>query len=566
MSYQVLARKYRPQTFDDVVAQEHVTRTIRNALKHDRVGSGYLFCGPRGTGKTTTARILAKSLNCTGGPTDTPCGACSNCIEIARGVSLDVLEIDAASNTGVDDIRSLREHVRYMPSSGAKRIYIIDEVHRLSGAAFDALLKTLEEPPEHVIFIFATTEVLKVPDTILSRTQRFDFRAVTTEKLVGNLQHIAKAEKLHVEPAALDLIARKADGSVRDSLSLLDQVVAYAEGEIDKATVIEALGIIDRQIVFDLIEAIALEDRRKALLLVRNVVEGGAEVKEFVNELLDHLRILLILNADKDASDLAGVARDELERYRGQGANFSTGDLLRLMKMTTDLHADLKSGLDERLVLEIMAVKMAELEATVRFEDIVAYLRQQPQSSTANGLDLFGGSQKKKNGEPQTMQAARHVTEKTSSVEQTDTGQASYSRRVNTAIVENDWSRFLSLLRQRKPMLASQLGMAKLGGVENNRIRLVFPASSATSRQILEKPANLRFITSLVSEQYKAPLQFQIEVSSDEKADVPAAEISRAGPDTQALIDRSPRLKALLEKVEGEIIGIQKVNNGKNNE
>jgi len=218
MVYQVFARKYRPPTFEDVVAQTHVTRTLQNAIRNNRVGSGYLFCGPRGTGKTTTARLLAKALNCVNGPTPTPCGECPACHDITAGSSLDVLEIDAASNTGVDDMRALRERINLTPAGGKKKIYIIDEVHRLSGAAFDALLKTLEEPPEHVVFIFATTEPIKVPETILSRTQRFDFKRVSTSDLAGHMKNIAGRENIAIEDAALALLARRGDGSVRDSL------------------------------------------------------------------------------------------------------------------------------------------------------------------------------------------------------------------------------------------------------------------------------------------------------------------------------------------------------------
>ncbi len=394
MSYIVLARKHRPQQFEDVVGQEHVTRTLRNAVRNDRIGSGYLFCGPRGTGKTTCARLLAKALNCANGPTPDPCGECPNCIEITKGSSLDVLEIDAASNTGVDDVRTLRENVRYLPTSGNKRIYIIDEVHRLSGAAFDALLKTLEEPPEHVLFIFATTEPMKVPETILSRTQRFDFKRVSTTDLIGNLKRIAEKEKLDIDDVAIGLLARKADGSVRDSLSLLDQIAAYAGGAIGEAEVIEALGLVDRQMLFDFTSGIASKENIKVLDLVRRVLEAGIDARDFVAEFLEHLRILLVLATDKSAGDLLNLNESELDEYRQQADFFSVGDVIRLMKMSADLNRDLKdSGLDERLLMEMTAVKMAEMESTVRFEDVLAMIGQNP---GAGEPDLFAGGQKKR--------------------------------------------------------------------------------------------------------------------------------------------------------------------------
>src|SRR5205814_1821668 len=279
MSYLVLARKYRPQRFDELVGQEHVARTLTNAIALGRVHHAYLFTGARGVGKTSAARILAKALCCVQGPTATPCGVCDFCREIASGQSVDVLEIDGASNTGVDDVRQLREGVRYLPSKGKRKVYIIDEVHMLSPSAFNALLKTLEEPPPHVVFIFATTEVHKIPVTILSRTQRFDFKLISTARLTEHLAGVLKAEKIDADEDAVRVIARQAAGSVRDGLSLLDQVIAYVgDSKLTRDIVAEVLGVADRRLLVELAGGVLARDAGATLRTLARAADGGIDL------------------------------------------------------------------------------------------------------------------------------------------------------------------------------------------------------------------------------------------------------------------------------------------------
>ena len=567
MSYQVLALKYRPQSFDDVVAQDHVTKTLRNSLTNNRIGSGYLFCGPRGTGKTTTARILAKALNCVNGPTATPCGECPNCKEITAGSSLDVLEIDAASNTGVDDVRTLRENVRYMPTSGKKRIYIIDEVHRLSGAAFDALLKTLEEPPPHVLFVFATTEPLKVPETILSRTQRFDFKRVSVVDLAGNLKRIAEAEGIEISEDALRLLARKADGSVRDSLSLMDQIAAFAGTRISEQDVIEGLGLVHKQFLVDFTTAIAGKDSKQILRLVKDLIDGGVDVADFVTELLEHFRIMLVLAADEGSGELLSLADDELQGYKEQATYFSVGDLLRLIKMGADLNLELKSGLSERLVLEMTAVKMAQMEATVVFQEVIERLSNQPASGVgANGSpDLFPTTEKKK-CDPTTSPAPSERGDKLTFVRKQTEDQGipaaepfSATRSLNVPILKKGWQGYLRSLRQTSPMLASQMGMTEIREVSDNKILFAFAASEQIPKQLVEKPENLKLITTTMREHYGANLSIRFTV--DEAREKPSETDKKPngnGVDVTNLVENSPRLKMILEKVNGEIIGVKK--------
>ena len=548
MSYQVFARKYRPQTFEEIVAQEHVTRTLQNAVRNNRVASAYLFCGQRGTGKTTTARVLAKAINCVEGPTPNPCGKCSNCKEIAAGSSLDVLEIDAASNTGVDDVRTLRENVRYLPTGGKKRIYIIDEVHRLSKPAFDALLKTLEEPPPHVIFMFATTEPWNVPDTILSRTQRFDMKRVSTSELMAHVRKVAKAESLEIDDPALMTLCRKADGSVRDALSLLDQLAAFAQGAIDEKIVIQTLGLVDRGTQFDYVETLHRQDRHQALSIVQDVLKSGTDAADFVTELLEHLRILVLLASDTPAREMADFTAEEMKRYRQQAGQFSVGDLLRFIKVALELHGDLRGGLDEQLLLEVAAVKMAEMESTVALGEVLQKLRSGLPPAAAAGSAAPAENEKKKpsdSGHTIATPARRAGPSGTRPTPPTslETAQAR-------------WPEFLAALRNENAMLASQLSTAHLHRLDGHRLTAVFAGSGMVAHQVVTKQANRDLIGDVLKQQYGPAMTITFEIDTSRPVTPPA---EAHGPaEANHILARSERLRRLVEKVDGVVIGVKK--------
>ncbi len=375
MSYFAMARRYRPQTFSDVAAQSHITETLKRALAADRVAPAYLFTGPRGSGKTTVARILAKAVNCDAVREGEPCAACEACRSIADGRSMDVLEIDGASNNSVDDVRELRENVGYAASApGKRKVYIIDEVHMLSTGAFNALLKTLEEPPAHVLFVFATTEPRKVPQTILSRCQRFDFRRLLTEEIRERLERICKKEKVDIDAAALFVVAKRADGSMRDGMSLLDQVISSTSGSIREKQVAEVLGLVREEIYIDLTAAILEHDPVRALELLHAALREGSDPAGFALGLVEHLRNLLLMAVDPKLESSVQLGDAHLERVRELSQRFRTEDILYLLNRAAQVYEDARNLSNPSVVLEAALVELAHFESRVVLREVLERL------------------------------------------------------------------------------------------------------------------------------------------------------------------------------------------------
>jgi DNA polymerase III subunit gamma/tau len=391
MSYLVIARKWRPRNFSEVIGQQHVTRTLGSAITHDRIAHAYIFSGPRGVGKTSIARILAKSLNCKSGPTTNPCGECSSCVQVQDGNNFDVIEIDGASNNSVNDVRELRNNVKYGPSEFRWKVYIIDEVHMLSTSAFNALLKTLEEPPPQTVFIFATTELHKLPLTVLSRCQRFDFKRLKPVEIEQSLGKICEAESRNIEDRTLRLIARRADGGMRDAQSLLDQVLSFSEADIKHDEVIQALGLVDQERVCELLDLILKRDAAGVFSLARTINSAGADMSEYLLQLAETIRNLLLIRLDIEAAE-EELAEEQLESLKPFASGFSESDLLRLLSFLGIQLGEFKRSTNQRLHFELCLLRMVNLADSLEVGDLIRTLSGMPPESLGKMKPAFDSS------------------------------------------------------------------------------------------------------------------------------------------------------------------------------
>lgn len=375
-NFVVTARKWRPRRFEDVVGQEHITGTLKNAIKENRIAHAYLFTGPRGVGKTTTARILAKTLNCENRKNSEPCNECEMCKSIQNSQLIDIIEIDAASNRGIDEIRSLRDSVKYAPSRGRYKVYIIDEVHMLTKESFNAFLKTLEEPPEHIIFIFATTDVHKLPLTIISRCQRYDFRRIQLEKIKETLKMIADEEKIKIDDKTLTIIAKKADGALRDAESYFDQVVAFSKGKIDSELVTQMLNLIDEELYFNISDAVISKDFKIVFETSEKIYENGWDFSDFLEGLIEHFRNILsaIVTNLTDAIETADIYKERYLNYEGK---FSESDILRILNFLNKSQQELRFSQNQKLKIEIILSHLIALESSKSISELISEMKSE---------------------------------------------------------------------------------------------------------------------------------------------------------------------------------------------
>lgn len=504
-----LYRKYRPITFDDVVGQSHVTRTLANAIRQDRVSHAYLFAGPRGTGKTSTAKILAMALNCESGDgraTIEPDGTCTHCAAIRRGSSLDVLEIDAASNRGIDEIRDIRDRVNFAPVEGRMKVYIVDEVHMLTPEAFNALLKMLEEPPAHVVFVLATTEPHKVLPTILSRCQRFDFRRPSAQEIGAVLAMVADREGIDVTESALSVIARAAGGSFRDAVSTLDQLSAYCEGKISLQDALTLLGVAEQDLLFELVDVVDERDTKAALLFVERLAQSGSDLNQFLKDMLGHLRDLYVVRHTVEPPDSIVSSEEHLGHLRSQANRVPTAEMVAFIDLVGDAQRAIRQGADPRLELELALIKLTRPDADATLRGVLARLEK----LEAGGGTDHGPAPNRSVATSGTRSAPDEpAPEKKPTAAPADQGdrgspeeRPSQGPTIKPTVehLTRAWPAILDGVKRQRPSLYAVLSEAKPESIENDVLTLKFPAGADFPAKQATKSDNALFLSDVLAE------------------------------------------------------------------
>jgi len=525
MSYLVLARKYRPQTFEQVIAQAHITRTLTNAIATDRVAHAILFSGPRGTGKTTVARILAKALNCKQGPTSVPCNVCRSCQEITGGHGVDVFEIDGASNNSVDQVRELRENIKYMPAHSTFKIYIIDEVHMLSGAAFNALLKTLEEPPSHILFMFATTEPHKIPITILSRCQRHEFRRINLDAISKHMAWICEQESFEISDQSLGLIAREAGGSMRDALSLLDQIMTCTQGSLTHEQVLDLLGVIDRKMIYDLSQAVLSTDIPAVLDVLDDIYDRGHDMKKLYADLLEHFRNLLVATLGEKVEKLIDLPSAEIEQLVNQAGLVSAGALNQIFdrlfkeEVTVRLSPQPKMALEMALIRLLQAGPVLPIDVLIdKLDDLrqeMLAFGQRPQSDPpppAKSPDILQAPPVRSRMQPSSA-ASKEAPDST------DGGSESVAPTVGPLKeLTGRWKQVIETIARKNPSLAANLAKCQIKKSTDQCLEIEVPGNGFTLNMI-QREKNMVVLTQVCADILgsRRKLQFTANSSLEDK-------------------------------------------------
>ena len=535
MAYIVLARKYRPQTFDEVIAQEHITRTLKNAIKTDHIAQAFLFTGPRGVGKTSMARILAKALNCEKGPTDTPCNECKNCVEITRSNSVDVIEIDGASNTSVEDIRGLQNELLYPPQSSKYKIYIIDEVHMLSKNAFNALLKTLEEPPKNVKFIFATTEPHKVLPTITSRCQRYDFHRISIKQIIEQIHNITPKEHITFDDTAIFIVAKKADGSLRDALSLMDQIVSIGKEKISKEDVLQVFGIVNVDVYNSLVQKIIGDDEKGLIEDFHNVVAEGNDINELTLGMIEYFRNILMIKIGITPEE---VHSDEIDALSPICEYFSEEDLLYAITLLVDTKDKLRTCSHPILLLETSLLKLANISKLVQVENMDQH--QQMPTFTFQ-------SQKEKKSSEKVLFKKKPVKKKTQPDKKEEIKPEQTESEINLSedIIKAEWPVLRKKLQNEMPIISNHFSKTTIKNISNNFIH--YSTNSRITYQMLNE--DIDKITTVFSEHFHTPVKVVFEFEEPK-----TGKKYMHGASYEEIKKKSPKLADMIKAIDGYII------------
>lgn len=508
--HKALYRVYRPKTFGDVVGQEHIVKTLKNQIKNNNIGHAYLFSGTRGTGKTSTAKIFARAVNCLNPINEEPCNECEICIDTLNDNIMDIVEIDAASNNSVDDIRELRESVKYTPSKAKYKVYIIDEVHMLSQGAFNALLKTLEEPPSYVIFILATTEPHKIPATILSRCQRFDFKRVSSKDIASRMSYICKKENIEAEEKALSLIARNSQGALRDALSILDQCMSFGNEKIEYNDVIELLGTVNIDELFELSQSIIDENTKKSLEILNEFIIWGKDIRNLINDLIDHFRNLMVCKVSKDLDEIISLPEESIERLKEQSQNVNINDLIRILNILSETQDSMKSSSNTRILAEVTIMKIAQPMFDESKEALIKRIENLEEKIESGNIKVSTVQiEPSKDVKSQIIEHDK-VEENKEDVVYEEV------KSEDVRLVESSWKKITQKIKDdRKLSIAALLKEVNTFNVKDNILYLIFNDNFSFARSRLNSKDTIEYVESVIREVLNRSFNIQIYLKSE---------------------------------------------------
>lgn len=510
--HKALYRAYRPQNFEDVVGQQHIIKTLKNQIENNNVGHAYLFCGTRGTGKTSTAKIFARAVNCTNSINQEPCNGCDVCKDIINDNIMDVVEIDAASNNSVDDVRELRESVKYSPTKSKYKVYIIDEVHMLSQGAFNALLKTLEEPPSYIIFILATTEPHKIPATILSRCQRFDFKRVSVNDMTDRMKYICNDEEIEVEERALNLIARNAQGALRDALSILDQCISFAEDKIEYKDVVELLGTVNIEQLFEISQYIMDQDTKKSLQSLNEFIIWGKDIKNLINDLIDHFRNLMVCKVSQDLDEIITLPEEIIEQLKGQASKIDVNDLIRILNVLSTTQDSIKTSSNPRILVEVMMMKIAQPMFDESKEALVKRIENLEKTIESGNIKV------------KTVASENVNNEEVKTIQDNENEEEIVYENINSddvKLIEASWIKIRQNIKQDKKSKQMPvyflLGDVQSFNVYQNKLYIIYSDGFEFAKKRLNEPSTIAYIERIIRETTNRSFSIKVILESEVK-------------------------------------------------